>query len=104
MIFTTAQLEIIATLSHARAPAAQICEALGISEAEFAAWHQRLAMGRSYVEPVSIPSKPVRQLPERLRFRAEKSSRMPPRRHSRGPMLRKSRRRCGGIRASRVKP
>ena len=72
MIFTTAQLEIIATLSHARAPAAQICEALGISEAEFAAWHQRLAMGRSYVEPVSIPSKPVRQLPERLRFRAER--------------------------------
>ena len=72
MIFTTGQLELIATMSHARAPVARICEALDISEPEYSAWCQRLALGRAYVEPLTIPARPERKAPERARLRAER--------------------------------
>lgn len=72
MDFTTAQLETIATLSHARTPPDKIAEALGISEDAFKAWCARLALGRAWREPVLLPARPERKAPERLRMRAER--------------------------------
>jgi hypothetical protein len=64
---TTRDLELIAIMAHARAPVARIAAALGISEPEYSAWLQRLALGRAYVAPVTIPARPVRKVPARLR-------------------------------------
>jgi hypothetical protein len=68
---TTRDLELIATMSQARAPSDKIAAVLGISEDAFAAWCQRLALGRSYVEPVSIPERPIR-VPKSPRIVAER--------------------------------
>jgi hypothetical protein len=70
--FTTEQLETIAQLTIARTPPDKIAAAVNISEDMFAAWCTRLALGRAWREPVTIPPKPERRLPERLRYRAER--------------------------------
>ena len=74
MIFepTTHDLELIASLSIARAPVARIAAAVNLSEAEFSAWCARLALGRAWHEPVAIPPKRERRVPERLKVRAER--------------------------------
>ncbi len=69
---TTSDLELIASLSHARTPPDKIAAFLGISEPEYSAWLQRLAMGRAYVPAMVIPPRPERKVPERLRVRAER--------------------------------
>jgi hypothetical protein len=69
---STRDMELIASLSIARAPPARIAAALGISEPEYAAWCTRLALGRAYVPAVVIPARRVRVVPERLRYRAER--------------------------------
>ena len=69
---TTRDLELIASLAHARAPVARIAAAIGISELEYSAWCQRLALGRAWREPLVISARPERRLPERLRVRADR--------------------------------
>jgi hypothetical protein len=69
---TNRDLELIVVMSHARAPVARIAAVLGISEAEFAAFADRLAMGRRHVEPVAIPARPVPVVPKSPRIVAER--------------------------------
>ena len=72
MIFTTAQLETVAVMANARCPADKIAAALGVTFEELTAFAERLARGRAYVEPLTIPARPVRKAPERARLRAER--------------------------------
>jgi hypothetical protein len=61
---TTRQLETIATLGHARAPADKIAAALGVTLEEFSAWAGRLTATRTLdVEAPPLPTPPMR--PER---------------------------------------
>jgi hypothetical protein len=69
---TTRDLELIAVLAHARAPVARIAAALGISEPEYSAWLQRLALGRTWREPVLLPARPVRKAPKSPRIVADR--------------------------------
>ena len=72
MNLTNSQLETVAVMLHARAPVARIAAALGISEAEFSAWAARLALGRAWCEPVTIPARPVPKVPKSPRIVAER--------------------------------
>ena len=66
---TLPQLETIAVLGHARAPAGQIAAALGISEDAFKAWTRRLALGRAWsaLPPVAKAPEPVAPVDPRIR-------------------------------------
>jgi hypothetical protein len=70
----THQLETIAVLGHARATTAQIAAALGITEAEFAAWAGRLALGRAWsvLPPMPVAKAPKPVAPVDPRIRAER--------------------------------
>jgi len=59
---STNQLESIAEMIVAKAPAAQIARAVGITPEEFCAWSQRLAAARMFGMPV-MPAKAAAKEP-----------------------------------------
>jgi len=74
---STRDLETVATMSHAKAPAAQIARAVGISTAEFEAWCARLAQAREFMMALAVlPLPPRRQVevaePGRCRIVADR--------------------------------
>ncbi len=74
MIFnpSTGDLELIASLSHARCPVARIAAALNISEDAFKVWRARLALGRAWREPVMVPPRPAPVVAKSPRIVAER--------------------------------
>ena len=64
---STAQLETIAELTHARMGVARTAAAVGVTEAEFTAWVNRLVASRE-APPVEVPFviRPPREREARL--------------------------------------